>query len=974
MSTDSMKNPLGEIKATLDANLGIDYSAVKFLIKDAHSKNISISNWNDLVRVAGTSIGDVSRLHDAIDVIVATVGTSDILVSDSSSVVDAVNILNTALKNACDNITNLEGRTKAVEDSVSEAHKRLNAVDTELDDVSEDLETKLTRITLNSDGSGADPNNPSADSPGFVSSYDNVGTHTGVYVEHMGSDGNWRTMLRRANNASLPGSIAPDSDETEVLQQFLDKTLTSRIPITNSDGRLLGADPDGYAALVDNAGVAHTYKNGDTTQAKFSDINATSTNKQNTLLPLHYADVHYLKNSEATSDLSGDVPKRNSDGVFDVGTATDKSHVLNLGTADARYAKIPKARTDDANYEIVYVKWPGGTETYRPISGNPIYGKASIPVRDKASQNFGVGLPTEKNHPVNYNYLKDNLRLEIDSNDYTLRLKYKNPETKKFETFGDPIDLPLESMIINAEYDDDRKLLIFILNTKNPDGSNKTLEVPINSMVNLDSFTLMSSKEGNVYTIQLATAHGPIGDPVYIEDTFGSSGDSESWKQALEIDAQYDTAASVLELQLNYIDDDGERVTISEVGVGLYEIADYFSTLTALSPIDVDILQDDLLELGTMHTYEAPLTHFNRRPVNDEKFSCILRPLPASSGNRNSYFCSAEVDTVFDSHITFTLNSLPAPVSVDYAGVSNASFRASNVVDITNTGSGDDTIAFKIGDKSYTKTVNNVSRAERAASDSNGDVISDTYARKDQLTDGRLVPAKAALAYDIDFIDGGGDSDVVGFTVGSHVYNKRITDVGHARSADKAYGVIANEDYASVSNKVAFTIGDKSVGVPFVYNKTIDNVANAGHADSADLAAGLSRLSSSSYGPRVAFDVGLPFEHVVNSVPTKTLLNTDPYSAGWNYNAWYNLGAVTFTAANPSVYVNARDEMRTSSGSVLLLSWQEDSGDEWHTDLVVDGSVSTSGNFALTAGNLYCRNLGIAGRTYDSIAYRWLIV
>ena len=214
------------------------------------------------------------------------------------------------------------------------------------------IKDKLDRIKLDGLGNGADPEWQSA-------AYDNIGTHTGVYVEHFGSDLEWRPMLRRANNASLSGN-----SEVQV-ENFESNIKCSRIPITNSDGRLEIVAPDQSIAIVyGDDGVP----------------SATSTNNQNCAIPLHYADKRYTK-----------------------------------------------LRESDATYEVAYTRQSGGTETTKILSAGIVTGKNSIPIRDKTSQNFHVGSVTKNNHPINTNYLADNLKLSVDA-DHNLELAYTAPE------------------------------------------------------------------------------------------------------------------------------------------------------------------------------------------------------------------------------------------------------------------------------------------------------------------------------------------------------------------------------------------------------------------------------------------------------------------------------------------------------------------------------------------------------------------
>lgn len=227
------------------------------------------------------------------------------------------------------------------------------------EEISNMVRLKLDRIILDEFGDGADP-------IGNAAAYNNVGTQDAAYVEHYGGDGSWRPMLYRVNNG--------DSES---------KLKCSRIPITDSVGKLKVVAPDGTVSATD---------------------------AQNSAVPQHYADTRYVRTIDSTSTM-----------------------------------------------DRAYIRTSGGANSNRPISAALTEGTASIPVRDKSSQNFHVGPTTKNNHPINATQLINRLSLELDRTNYVMTLVYTAPEKVNGDTrvvLG-TIDLPMESVVVNGRVEGD---------------------------------------------------------------------------------------------------------------------------------------------------------------------------------------------------------------------------------------------------------------------------------------------------------------------------------------------------------------------------------------------------------------------------------------------------------------------------------------------------------------------------------------
>ena len=134
---------------------------------------------------------------------------------------------------------------------------------------------KLNRIDLEKHKNG-DPNDPNLE-------YE-IGTYAAIYVEYFGADSKWRSRLLRANQAAY----ANKTDEK--VQLFKDNLLISRIPITDSNGRLSVAAPQ-----KGKSGQYHYYN---------PDASAATNNAYNMAVPLWYGDERYVKAGDYSSDKS----------------------------------------------------------------------------------------------------------------------------------------------------------------------------------------------------------------------------------------------------------------------------------------------------------------------------------------------------------------------------------------------------------------------------------------------------------------------------------------------------------------------------------------------------------------------------------------------------------------------------------------------------------------------------------------------
>lgn len=334
-NTTYNNNPLGNAQTDLGSSLGVG-TFDSGLTKTALSKNISISNWNDLVHLVEVADGDIYDLKAAVDTVIDFIGKDGIYVNGKTHVVPALNSLKDDIDELADRLENLD------EDAFVK---------------------KLDRIFLTKDGYGACPSLPDS-----VYNNTSVGTNKATYVEHYSSDGNWYPMVVRTGNASLPSN--PTSADFERYETSL---RNSRIIMTNSDGRLTAVAPDGNIYLGEDGESAYSINTG------------------NSVVTRHYADSRYMRKSDGdgkyvklldpdpdfdqayivaketgktigrpvstSSTLTradGEIVKapalvlRNSNGLFDVGTpATD---VQPLNTEEL--LKRIKFTWDDTTYKL----------------------------------------------------------------------------------------------------------------------------------------------------------------------------------------------------------------------------------------------------------------------------------------------------------------------------------------------------------------------------------------------------------------------------------------------------------------------------------------------------------------------------------------------------------------------------------------------------------------------------------------------
>ena len=421
------------------------------------------------------------------------------------------------------------------------------------------IRDKLNRIVLDDDGKGADPTYPDG-----ISAYDDIYTGEAVYTEHKGSDGKWRPILYPATGAALPGS----SDQAAKERHF-NQLKSKRIVIAGNDGKVLAAAPDG---------TVYEGESGD------SD---TFINTQNSVIPRHYADVRYVKNSNVTSTATANMlPVRDDDGVFSVGDATEAKHVLNMATANRKYA----AKQTPAQAESVYTVKRSGSEdagftwaeSSRPISTNLISGTISVPLRNSAGR-FEVGdiggasKGTTNYQALNARSLVKHLNLVMDK-DYKLSLVFDQlektglPDDTEYvggDALIGQIDLPLETMVMDAEYDSEAGLLRLTLNSEDEDGGKKVVEVPIADVITLDSLKLESTKTDNTYTIQLKNGSTPLGEPIEIVDEAGTDFDMDR----LAIEGSLSGTELTLKLLYKDLLGDTEDVLIYSTSIDLSALA-----------------------------------------------------------------------------------------------------------------------------------------------------------------------------------------------------------------------------------------------------------------------------------------------------------------------------------------------------------------------------------------------------------------
>lgn len=531
--SNNKSSTLTEVLQEMSTKLGaVEASWKESLTKKALSKNVSIGEWNSLVFHASRTYEDIFTLKKAIDGVIAAIGTAPIEVQNSEDVVSAINILNGTL-----------GEVATLVD--------------DLRNFKEDFDAKLDRIILDEDGNGADPTNPD-------SVYNGIDTGEAVYTEHMGSDGKWRPILYPATGAALPGS----SDQAEKEKHF-NQLKSKRIVIAGTDGKVLTAAPDG---------TVYEGELGD------SD---TFINKQNAVVPQHYADLRYVKTSLVTpDDTPSTVPIRDDRGVFSVGDATSNKHVLNVGTANRKYV----SKQTPAQVDSVYtVKRSGSedagftwTDSSRPLSTTLTPGTSSIPLRNSAGR-FEVGdiggasKGTTNYQALNARSLIKHLNLVMDK-DYKLSLVFDSlektglPDDTEYvegDALIGQIDLPLETMVMDAEYDSEAGVLRLTLNAEEEDGSKKVVEVPIADVITLDGLKLESTKTDNTYTIQLKNGNTPLGEPIEIVDEVGTDFDMDR----LAIDGSLSGTALTLNLLYKDLSGDAEDVLIYSTSIDLSELS-----------------------------------------------------------------------------------------------------------------------------------------------------------------------------------------------------------------------------------------------------------------------------------------------------------------------------------------------------------------------------------------------------------------
>lgn len=389
VSNDTNIARLAEITNELNTKLGALYSSwTETFQKTANSKNISIAEWNALVSYTSIACENAYTIRNAI--------------INISEVIDDYDV---------DTISELRASLESLYETSSALSQELTAFkvhfDAELsefkDTISGTVSTlsnnKLDRIVIDENGNGADPEWGSE-------SYDHLNFSEGIYSEHQGSDGTWRTILHPAGGAALPGSTT-----SETRPHYFDRLKSKRIVMANNDGRVLGVAPD------------KTIYEGS------ASLNDTTINAANTLIPKHYADSNYapklgadatydiaytLKKNESTptprpvstTHISGtaSIPLRNSAGRFEVGDVGGANNgTTNYQALNARslIANLGLVVDDEFKLSLIYkqLEKTGLPDTTGYVGGNALISQVDLPIeslfkdmewRDSYNDNTGL--------------------------------------------------------------------------------------------------------------------------------------------------------------------------------------------------------------------------------------------------------------------------------------------------------------------------------------------------------------------------------------------------------------------------------------------------------------------------------------------------------------------------------------------------------------------------------------------------------
>lgn len=166
-----------------------------------------------------------------------------------------------------------DGRVSAEAQRAIDAEARREALDTAIAMAAEFEGSKVDRIDLVEYPHG-DPTNPNATG--------DIGNYAGVYTEYYGNDGKWREKLTKSNLAAY------SSLSEAAVDKFVGNLKTSRIPITDSNGRLAVPAPQKGAN-----GQTHYYN---------PEASAATNNTYNAAIPLWYGDERYVRANTYTTD------------------------------------------------------------------------------------------------------------------------------------------------------------------------------------------------------------------------------------------------------------------------------------------------------------------------------------------------------------------------------------------------------------------------------------------------------------------------------------------------------------------------------------------------------------------------------------------------------------------------------------------------------------------------------------------------
>lgn len=300
----------------------------------------------------------------------------------------------------------------------------------------------------------------------------------------------WKLTLKRAltqlaGDLKLSFSVFSDGSilETDTVTLAVTKTVPTLSPTVTAE------DLDGVAQLLAAMNVVKDSVDGNTARAE------AAASYSESLLPQM---VDVLHATEAAKQSAEDAKQSAEDAKQDaselVASAEEKLEGL-ISRTEAKNSFVakyfgniyPVVNKAIEKPEAAYTGYPlnNSSAQNRPISRyiyqESLGGKQqeSIPIRELNSQNFEVGTTTSPYHPINANTLISRLGLSYDSKNYVIRLVYRVPQadgTSSGVILG-TVDLPLESVVLNATYDDETKSIVLKLVNGN------TTSIPVGELI-----------------------------------------------------------------------------------------------------------------------------------------------------------------------------------------------------------------------------------------------------------------------------------------------------------------------------------------------------------------------------------------------------------------------------------------------------------------------------------------------------------